>query len=187
MRILFVQRNQKLLYSTILLLCVTLRHHFGEYHDAYARRDTLQNGAWWCKVIVFVVFVHKKYSRSFIKLQLNHVTWTILTMSLLCFCAFIVVVPLLSMEGQRALGFHQNILICVLMMNKGLTGLERHEGEYYRIFIFGWTIPLKKNMFNCQTLRISWYFCKTWAIDCYLSFMPYIDITDIEKSSVTSI
>ncbi len=23
----------------------------------------------------------------------------------------------------------KNILICILMMNKGLTGLERHEGE----------------------------------------------------------
>ncbi len=33
-------------------------------------------------------------------------------------------------------------------MNEGLTGLERHEGNYDsvindRIFIFGWTIPLK--------------------------------------------
>jgi len=25
--------------------------------------------------------------------------------------------------------FIKNILICVLMMNEGLTGLERHEGE----------------------------------------------------------
>ncbi len=37
-------------------------------------------------------------------------TWTILTMSVLCFCALIVVVPLLSMEGQKALGFHQKYL-----------------------------------------------------------------------------
>ncbi len=36
---------------------------------------------------------------------------------------------LLSMEGQRALRMHQNISICVLKMNGGLTGLERHEGE----------------------------------------------------------
>ncbi len=35
----------------------------------------------------------------------------------------------LSMEGQKALEFHQNILICVPKMNEGLTGLERHEGE----------------------------------------------------------
>jgi len=28
-------------------------------------------------------------------------------------------------------------------MNKGLTSLERHEGEYDRTFIFRWTNPLK--------------------------------------------
>ncbi len=38
-------------------------------------------------------------------------------------------VALLSMQGQRALRFHPNILICVPKMNEGLTGLERHEGE----------------------------------------------------------
>ncbi len=38
-------------------------------------------------------------------------------------------VPLLSMEGQKALGFYQNILICVQKMIEGLMGLERHEGE----------------------------------------------------------
>ncbi len=31
---------------------------------------------------------------------------------------------LLSMEGQKALGFHQNILICVLKMRECLNGLE---------------------------------------------------------------
>ncbi len=40
-----------------------------------------------------------------------------------------VVVPLLSMQSQKALRFHQNILICVLKTNKGLKGLEQHEGE----------------------------------------------------------
>ncbi len=49
--------------------------------------------------------------------------------NVLTFCALIMVVPLMSMEGQRALGFHQNILIYVLKMNEGLTGLELHEGE----------------------------------------------------------
>ncbi len=39
------------------------------------------------------------------------------------------VVVVLSMEGQKALGFHQKYLICVPKMNKGLTGLEQHEGE----------------------------------------------------------
>ncbi len=30
---------------------------------------------------------------------------------------------------RELLEFIQNILICVLKMNEGLTGLERHEGE----------------------------------------------------------
>ncbi len=38
-------------------------------------------------------------------------------------------VALLSMQGQRAFMFHQKILICVLKMNEGLTGLERHESN----------------------------------------------------------
>ncbi len=49
-------------------------------------------------------------------------------MSLLCFWALNVSVALVSMEGQKALGFHQ-ILICVLKMNEGLTVLEPYEIE----------------------------------------------------------
>ncbi len=38
--------------------------------------------------------------------------------------------PLLSMEGQRTLGFHKKkILICVPKMNECLMGLEPHEDE----------------------------------------------------------
>ncbi len=64
------------------------------------------------KFIVFVFFVQKKYSHSFIKLWLNH-------------CC----VALLSMQGQKALDFIKNILICVMKINEGFMGLERHEGE----------------------------------------------------------
>ncbi len=45
------------------------------------------------------------------------------------FCALIVVISLLSMEGQRALRFHQNNLICVPKMNEDHAVLEQHEGE----------------------------------------------------------
>ncbi len=38
-------------------------------------------------------------------------------------------VVLLSIQGQKALGFHQKYLICVLNMNKGLMGLEQQKGE----------------------------------------------------------
>ncbi len=51
------------------------------------------------------------------------------TYASILFWVLIVVVPLLFMEGQRALRFHQNILNCVLKMNEGLTSLEQHEGE----------------------------------------------------------
>ncbi len=62
-------------------------------------------------------------------------------MSLLRFCALTMVVPLLSMQGQKALGFHLNLC-------------SKNERRSYRfgttwgwvindrIFIFGWTIPL---------------------------------------------
>ncbi len=50
-------------------------------------------------------------------------------MSLLPFWALNVVVALPSMQFQKSLRLHKNILICVLKINKGLTGLEQHEGE----------------------------------------------------------
>ncbi len=75
---------------------------------------------------LFLFSLHTK--SSFIK-RTTDVTWTILTVSLLPFWALNVLVALLSIQSQKALGFHQNILICVLKMNKGLMGLEQHEGE----------------------------------------------------------
>ncbi len=54
-------------------------------------------------VVIFVFFAHKKYSLSFTKLRLNH--WCHmdnLKMSLLHFCAWIVVIPLLSMGGSES-------------------------------------------------------------------------------------
>ncbi len=50
-------------------------------------------------------------------------------MSLLPFSALNVVVPLLSTQVRNLSDFIKNILICVPKMNKGLTGLERLEGE----------------------------------------------------------
>ncbi len=82
-------------------------------------------------VVIFVFFAHKMCSRSFTTLRLTtEVTWTILMMSLLPFWALNMVVALLPMESQRALRFHQNILIYVPMMIEGFTGLKRHEGEF---------------------------------------------------------
>ncbi len=53
-------------------------------------------------------------------------------MSYLPFWALNVSVALLSMQGQKALGFHQKYLnLCSEddKMTEGHTGLERHEGE----------------------------------------------------------
>ncbi len=55
--------------------------------------------------------------------------WTILTMSLPPFWALNVSVALLSMQGQKALGFHQKYLNLCSEDEQGLTVLERHEGE----------------------------------------------------------
>ncbi len=49
-------------------------------------------------------------------------------MFLLRFCALIMVISSLSMEGQLSDSI-KIILICVPKMNEGLTGLEWHEGE----------------------------------------------------------
>ncbi len=72
------------------------------------------------EVIIFVFFAYEKYSSSFVKLQLNpDLTWTILPVFLLRFWTLIVLIPLLSMEGLRALRIHQKflyrkkILLCV--------------------------------------------------------------------------
>ncbi len=82
------------------------------------------------KVIIFVFFVHKKYSRSFIKLRLNH--WyhvdyfnEVLTTFLglqrgSCVAVYRV---------RKLLDFIKNILICVPKMNLSFMGLEQHEGN----------------------------------------------------------
>ncbi len=61
------------------------------------------------KAVIFVFL----FSHIFLTLQLNpstDVTWTIVTMSVLTFWALNVSVALLSMQGQKALGFHQKYL-----------------------------------------------------------------------------
>ncbi len=51
-------------------------------------------------------------------------------MPLLRFCALIIVEPLLYTVWVKKLSdFIKNILICVMKINEGLTGLEQHEGE----------------------------------------------------------
>ncbi len=82
-------------------------------------RDTLQNGTkgdaeekncW-----ITLLFLFSLHTKSILVASYHYgwttdFTWTILMMSLLRFWALIVLGSLLSMEGQKALGFHQNYL-----------------------------------------------------------------------------
>ncbi len=88
--------------SITCMCCGPLVNGRGYWH----RREELLN-----KVIIFVFFVHKKFSLGFIKLRLNrwcHIDYfnNVLT----TFLALKVLVVLLSTEGQKALGFHQKYL-----------------------------------------------------------------------------
>ncbi|KAI2664322.1 Alpha-1,4 glucan phosphorylase L isozyme, chloroplastic/amyloplastic [Labeo rohita] len=50
-------------------------------------------------------------------------------MSLLVFWALNMVVALLSIQGQKALRFHQKYILCFKEHKEDLAALERHEGE----------------------------------------------------------
>ncbi len=92
------------------------------YSPKWCYRGTLRR--WivdWSSIFVF--FVHKKYSRSFVKLRLNR-WWIILTMSSLRFWALIV---LLSMKGQRALWVHQKYLNLCSEDERRSYGLDTRE------------------------------------------------------------
>ncbi len=83
-----------------------------------------------------------------LRLVCKHVTWTILMMSLLSFWALNVSVALLTIQGQKALRFNQEYLnLCSedewRFYGFGtIWGWVIHDG----IFVFGWTITLRKNI-----------------------------------------
>ncbi len=96
------------------------------------------------KLLNKVFFVHKKYSRSFITLRLNH--WCHMDYFnnvLTTFLGLDVSVTLLSMQGQKALGFHQIYLNSCSDDERMSYGFGTTWGWVIndRIFIFGWTIP----------------------------------------------
>ncbi len=74
---------------------------------------------------------HKHYSHNFIQLRLNH--WCHMGYFndvLTPFWALTVVVPFLSMQHQKALGFNQKYInLWTKDELTGLTGLEWHAGE----------------------------------------------------------
>ncbi len=87
------------------------------------------------EVITFVFFVHKKYSRRFIKLRLNH--WCHMDSFNNVFPTFLgleVVVMLLFMQGQKALGFHQKYLpLCSEDEQRSYAEFTWHDFKNHRI------------------------------------------------------
>ncbi len=81
------------------------------------------------EVVIFFFVAHKKYSCCFVKLWLNHMDYFngVVTNFLghktfhlrCCPC-----------RVRKLSDLIKNILIFVLKMNEGLTGLERHQGEH---------------------------------------------------------
>ncbi len=90
------------------------------------RGDELLN-----KVIIFVFFVHEKYTRSFVKLRLKHWCHIDYFNDLLATFLSLDHVRILAVNGRvwKLSELIKNILICVLNLNEGLTDLQRHEGE----------------------------------------------------------
>ncbi len=83
---------------------------FSSSHEHASMSDTKEKKLL-KKVFIFVFFVHKNILVALENYGwTTDVTWNILTMSLKPFCVLTVVIPLLSMEGQKALGFHPNCL-----------------------------------------------------------------------------
>ncbi len=99
------------------------------YSPKWRRGDVEETNCW--KVVIFVFFAHKKYSRSFVKLRLNH--WSQMDYFIDVLATFLCVDRgnILTVYGRvRELSeCIKNILICCPKMNGSLTGLERHEGE----------------------------------------------------------
>ncbi len=79
------------------------------------------------KVILFGFFAFEKYSRNFVKLRLN--PWWHMNYFTDLLAMFRCLDPCCLRRVRELSDFIKNILICVLKMNGGLTGLARHEDE----------------------------------------------------------
>ncbi len=112
--------------------------------------NTLQNGTTleetncWIKSL-FLFSLCTKYSRRFIKFRLNH--WLQMDYFGDVFHTFLGLdsVYYLAVNGTVTSlpVFIQNILNCVPKTNEAFSGLERHYVINVKIFILGWSNPLK--------------------------------------------
>ncbi len=164
-----------LLYSTLLLFRVSLRRTFmripwhmrcGLFAAVVNAHRSLKQKRRNCWIKLFLFSLRTK--------RILDVTWTILTMSLLPFWALNVVVVLLSMEGQKALGVHQKHLNLCSEEKLRSNTFRKTWGWVIndRIFIFGWTILLMSyEAFLCtkycitvkNTYKTEWIKCFTFS------------------------
>ncbi len=108
-------------------------------------------------------------------------------MSLLRFCALIVVISLLSMEGQKALGFNQKYLNLCSEDERRSYGFGTTWGWVINdiFFIFGWTILLKETLHGhiCSEIH---YICDhlhpwpepfqngVWMVQCFQDLLEVL-------------
>ncbi len=97
--------------------CDTLQHG----RKTVTRGEELLN-----KVINFVFFAHKKHSHSFSKLKLSPCCHTDYFTEVLATFLGTFQLRCCLWRVRKLSDFIKNILICVLKMNEGLTGLKKH-------------------------------------------------------------
>ncbi len=81
------------------------------------------------KDVIFVFFAHEKNTHSFIQLWLN--PWLFYQYPFYRFGPWTCQLHCCLCRVRKLSDFIQNIFICVLKMNKGLTGLKKQEGEQF--------------------------------------------------------
>ncbi len=126
---------------SVYICCICCLHMWYSPKWRHCRGDELLN-----KVVIFVFFVHKKYSRIFVKLRLNHWCHMDYFNDLLAMFLSLDHVRILAVY-KRALGIHQKYLNLCSEDEWRSYGFETtwRWVTNDRIFIFGWTIPLMES------------------------------------------
>ncbi len=137
------KENKNNVFIKFLLFYVS-RHEFSITTHACGAADT--EPAFWRRTrMCWAWFASNSLQEECTQGWTPDVTWTVLMMSSLPYWVLNVVVALLSMEGQKALRFHQNYLnLCSEDEQRSYRfGTTCGRVINDRIFIFGWTIPLR--------------------------------------------
>ncbi len=120
----------RLVWEYLFVRCVWKQSLFFQFYPIETM--TLEAKKLLNKAAIFVFFAHNNYSCIFIKLRLNH--WCHMDyfndvhttfQGLECGTSLAVYICRIRKRSD----FIKNILVCVPKMDRGLTGLEWHEGE----------------------------------------------------------